>query len=79
MSPLTIAAYCGISFMVLAVLTVVQQVRKMQTFHREAFASLEKGNMDGVFKGMLPIALTGLGATFSALGGIVALVFYFVK
>jgi len=78
MTPLTVAVYCGIAFVVFSILAVVGQVRKMQTFHKDAFSALDKGEFGGVFKGMLPIVLCGLFATFSGIGGVIALLFHFL-
>ena len=44
MSPLTVAMWCGILFVAFNVLAVVLQVRKMQNFHKDAKAFLERGN-----------------------------------
>jgi len=77
MTPLTVGTYCGVSFVVLTVVTIILQVRKMKSFHKDAFVSFGKGQSN-IFQGMLPIMLCGVFATFSGIGGVIALMFHFL-
>jgi hypothetical protein len=70
MTALEVSICCGIAFVILSLLTIFLQIRKMQNFERQPFE-------DGVFKGILPIMFCGAFSMFSAIGGAIALLFHF--